>query len=185
MKTEIKAAVAANIEHEEDDVAIYEKVKSALEPFEGKEITKRLATAVAKAFGEDWIVHFDRDYGMFHINVRRKSEAYADHRRFLIGYESYPFFHMEEHHDGGVNSGSHGFVHHNTCYGTAAITRIEKNKAFLADKVAVSKLVKAIAAYKKSVAEMKEYGNGYSIPAFFDIEKVVGLRDERGNRIGF
>lgn len=60
------------IQSEYDDDAlcnsIYKKLENALKPFDGKLVSKRMATAFTKAYPE-YTVYWDDNYGMYHLNV--------------------------------------------------------------------------------------------------------------------
>lgn len=62
---------------------IPDAVSKILKKFDGKRISKRMATAVEKAMPECKI-YWRYEYGMYHLNVTHGCDEY----RFLIGYDS-------------------------------------------------------------------------------------------------
>jgi len=58
-----------------------------IKKYEGKKPTAHIATAAAKAFGPAWRASFDRQYGMYHLNIW-PADSYPDKVSLLLGYES-------------------------------------------------------------------------------------------------
>lgn len=74
------------------------EVLRVLEAYEGKQITKRLATAVEKAL-PDRVVHYSTDFGMYHIKIWGDGLKYGEGVDMLIGYNKYgtnPTFSIEK-----------------------------------------------------------------------------------------
>ena len=68
----------------------------SLEKWEGKQITKRIETALNKEYKELRVI-LSKDYGMFHIYIypAKDNFNYDDKSSFLIGYSSDPYINME------------------------------------------------------------------------------------------
>lgn len=87
----------------QDRIALYELqlqiariIGEQIKVFEGKTISKRLATAVEKEIharmGAEWTVYYRPQYGMFHLSIwRSEPPLNYDHRmESLIAYDSDP-----------------------------------------------------------------------------------------------
>lgn len=75
------------IERKRIDLRLVTVVFQACEKYEGKPITKRIATAVEKAL-PTYTVNYNRDYGMFHIRIWGNGIPYNNRFSSLIGYDS-------------------------------------------------------------------------------------------------
>jgi hypothetical protein len=80
------AALRGLIENAIENTEIPDKVAAILERFDGKKITKRIATAVAQAL-PDWTVYYDTNYGMKHLKMWQHNMR-DDQISFLLGYDS-------------------------------------------------------------------------------------------------
>lgn len=69
-----------------EELAIVEKVLPIIKKFEGKEISKRIATAIQKEIPE-YRVRYNLAYGMYHIEFSRL-DKWEKVVGMLIGYES-------------------------------------------------------------------------------------------------
>ena len=66
--TKIKDAIEADLKGEEESIAMFEELSKLFERYEGKRITKRMATAIEKEH-PDWTVYYKPDYGTYQINI--------------------------------------------------------------------------------------------------------------------
>jgi hypothetical protein len=148
---------------------IFCAVRKAVAPFDGKPITKRIATAVEKALPE-YTVYYERQYGMFHVIIWGNGIEYGDRLSLLLGYESAPTFHIGE-----PDKQHSGFEYYSCCYGSAEKERIDQTQKLLVDdrklqRVAdvVDNLISARAAWNKL------YGMGPDqIPGYWLIGKEL------------
>ncbi len=131
--------------------ALFVAVRAALEPFEGKEISKRLATAVGKAL-PDHHVYYEKNLSFYQLSIREKKD-FETRNTFLLGYITSEFiFHLKE-----TPDVTRGFDHFNQCH------ELEKGRAEGLEKlkVRIPELVKLAADFKKAkdaIESASEYG---------------------------
>jgi len=142
------------IETAHENTALAERVEAALAPFDGKKITKRMATVLEKALPE-CSVYYDTNYGMYHVNV---SWGTDEEKRFLLGYHGTPIFTVE------------GFAEHNACHLTAATKRNEERATFL-NKAWLTKVADCIEKANKATASLKMLLE--DCPESISIERLV------------
>ena len=142
IKAEIIDGIKADMAREGDGIQIHHAIAEVLKQYDGKPISKRIATALQKNHPE-WVIYFNDNFGMFHLDVWGKATgSFLDcGSKFsaLIGYES----------DKTVKAnmfdkrpdGSCGF---DGCHGYAAIDRFNKRRALLADNTALDRMAEAV-----------------------------------------
>ena len=82
--------IQKRIAHYETSYAVYIRVLEVLKPFEGKQFTRRIETAVKKAL-PGYRIYQDGIASMTHLNVWEGDEKLS----FLLCYDSDPYFRME------------------------------------------------------------------------------------------
>ena len=139
------------IEGVKANIAIYNIILPALEPFDGKKITKRMNTKINDAittFYPNYTVWYDVSYGMFHINIRGGKHE----MRILLGYHSTPIFNFQE------------FKNRNRGYSL-------DNKSLIKYEQAIPKIAEweqKINELKKQVKELKAEIGNYDCQYYFD-----------------
>lgn len=71
--------------------ALYKKAEAALKPFEGKKITRALATAIEKAL-PGYNVFYKKSYSWFEVDIWGEEIPYAERVTLNLGYFSNPIF---------------------------------------------------------------------------------------------
>jgi hypothetical protein len=77
------------------DFEIVNKIQETLKPFEGKQITKRLGTAIEKLYPESHVV-YSTQYGMYQIYIWGNGIDYDKRLSFLLGYQGSQDIYTEE-----------------------------------------------------------------------------------------
>lgn len=175
MKTieRIKQIVKADIAREQVGIDLFKRIRTTLTRFEGKKITKLLANAVAKDLGPEFDVHFDSNYGQFHICVRKVGQKYDEALRFFIGYEvssirrDSGIFHIGK---PGVEHS--GFEYYSCCYGSAAEARNAKREFLLRSEKILKGMAQAIDKAREAAKELAEFSE-YDYPSWYRIEKLL------------
>lgn len=67
---------------------IHETVVAALKAFEGKVITKRLATGISKLMGADWRVSWRHEFSWIEVVIYGRGLAYEHAYKQLIAYDN-------------------------------------------------------------------------------------------------
>lgn len=132
---------------------IVNKCLPIIKRYEGKKLTAHIATACQKELGEGFRASFDRNYGMYHLNVWPK-EAYNDKVSMLLGYENSCKY--EAHICNYAN-----ILDHNKCY-TLNAERIPRLEAGISkiDRW-VKKRDEAIALFQAIAEEAKNHEMEY------------------------
>lgn len=139
------ADVRVLIENRIEDTAFADKVAAVLKRFNGKTVTKRMATAVEKAF-PTYTVFYDTSIGMRHIYVWGNEIAYDNRKSFLLSYESHSQVFSLSRFTGEYNRAHYG----------AAQARNEKRAAQLKDIAWQMKVVEAINAINSARNVLKD-----------------------------
>ena len=153
---------------ESEGIAIFDLMVETFKPFEGKQITKRLATALQKVLPDDTI-YFERQYGMYHIRIWGNGTPYDQRRSFLLGYDTKPVYHEGEYH-----KKHSGFRDFSCCYGYAAIERNQQRETLLADEQRLQKIAKVINDYQAAKKALEGIDN-FTTPSWYSILKEFGL----------
>lgn len=123
------ADVLAEVEsHQKDQllsVKLYRIVEAAVKPFDGKEISKRIANAIAKALPE-YTVSYEPQYNLYQVKVWGNGIEYDKRLSFFLGYATYPYFCFST-----TEKNKNNFVESNACHwlDEERHARLEKNKA--------------------------------------------------------
>jgi hypothetical protein len=142
--------IKSQITAEQQGIFLHNEIAKALKPFEGKQVSKRIATALQKMH-PGWTVFYDTDYGMFHLCIWGGDTDIKYDQRFraLIGYESEPIVSI------GKTSDSRGFEYFDCCHGSAAIERNSLRHAIIDNPAKVQSIVDAINNYGDALATLE------------------------------
>lgn len=173
----IRKTIEDNIKREQRGTAIFDVMVETFKPFEGKPITKRLATALEKAM-PNHTIYYEKEFGMFHIRIWGNGIEYKDRLSFLIGYDSNPYYTEGKYETGNASNCGTGFRAHSCCYGEAAKDRIKQAKAFLNNGPAMEKLYSTIRDYiaAKTALDKIDYA---STPCYYSIMRAVGIDNSK------
>ena len=164
----ITEAVKSDMAREQRYIDLHNQVLTALAPYDGKGVTKRLATAVSKAM-PDMTVAYDTDYGMCHLSIWGQGLEYRRRYSALLAYQ-------------GPSQYGEGRVFHldlfdtelAACYGRAARERQARRAELLSD----SKRIADIAAAYWDMLEAKSrfdlaMGDTLSNAAYYAIRDAI------------
>jgi hypothetical protein len=148
-----KAALAeldATVKRYTEQLAIYNAALEVMQSFEGKQITKRIATALEKKLPGK-VIHYSTEYSWYAISIWGDGVAYDNAIRLNLGYLS-----------AGNTLDLAKVKEHNLCYGLHSERLV--NIAAIRDSVParLAKINKAIEAYNAAVAESQDLGEGHS-----------------------
>lgn len=171
----IKQVVQADIDREEIGIQMYERILGVIKKFEGKKITKAMATAVEKELSpEGYVVSYSPRHGMFYVSIWKKN--YNDRIEFLFGHESDPTFRI-----GDSRKERSGFAYSNTCYGDAAKERNAARLAMLQNEEGLNDFARVLdtmkeakAAFAKAEQVLSKFSR-LDNPSIYSIKKAVGL----------
>jgi hypothetical protein len=153
-------------DEQQRDYDLYLQVEQALEAFEGKTITRRLATAVKKAL-PDHVVHYDADYGMYHLRIWK--DNYENRCSFLLGYHSNPVFRMGE-----AETDHSGFRYYSGSNGFHEKKRLDKNNALLSNTAELDRIADTVCALKTAQADFEALYP--ELDVYFAIAKKLELK---------
>ena len=123
---DVLSDIEKNIAKKKINLYLIEKVFEIAKAQEGQKMTKRFVTALAKLPGMDkYTIHFEKNYGMFYINIWGYDITYNEKFHSLIGYYG-------DGKDDTINMDK--IAEHNKCYTLDAgrIEKLEKGKAKVA-----------------------------------------------------
>lgn len=155
--TKTKARLEKWITDQEARLEIYKATLPAVKRWEGKKITKRIATDAKKAIEKlnpKHHVFYRADNWMFHISVFVNGD-YNNRMEMLIGYNSHPTFSIEK------------FIEYNQCF---ALNE-ERNPKLRAARPLVSQWVKRFNELTKKLEELEEVAGEYGCEYLVDPEK--------------
>ena len=145
---------------------MFEELSKLFERYEGKQITKRMATAIEKEH-PDWTVYYKPDYGMYQINIwgGDSGRDYNHYWQFFLGYES----------QGGIFTLEH-FKDTNAGYGSAAEKRNIERRRMLAHPEELEEMARTFVAWKEAEGKWKSaMRDSYYNPSFYSVQRVLGL----------
>lgn len=155
----------AEIVREQEGIDLFERFKKATEKFEGKKITKAIATAFEKELGPEYVVYYSSEYGMYQISFWKGSSQ--NKKQFLIGYDSTPIFRR------GHSTESHsGIEYFCNCYGQAAKERNDRRRETLRNQKTLDKMASAIDKLLEAREELEQFSD-YSHPGWYAIVKAL------------
>lgn len=173
-KETIKETIEADIAREQIGIDLFNQLVEIFKPFEGKKISKRLATAIEKAL-PDYTVSYSTDYGHYSIRIWGNGIDFNERYDFLIGYESNPYYNEGPHEE------SHsGFRDFSGRYGFHAEERNVKRKAYLEDDSELSYLSNAIEDYKEAVGKLNSISN-FDFPSWHSVTNSTGVKGYNKN----
>lgn len=131
--TDITAPITQAIAADNESQRLHEIVRNVLVKFQGKQISKRIETAVQKA-QPGWVVYLSNQYGMQQLYVwggdtGRNSDTRVS---FLLGYNSDPIFDIDK------------FENYCACSGSAALARNVGRVALLSDRPRLLQLAQTV-----------------------------------------
>lgn len=196
MKKLLKKIISENMAREAQDISVFKAVRATLAPFEGKPVSKRLASAVEAALGDGYRVYYDLSYGMTHLDIRKLMPNGEDGQKtrvqlpnagtpYTAGKAIWPSDYSRRAEEvPGLDS-------MNVCHGAAAEERNKRRAALLADSARLTDIVKKIKLYNLArAAALQSIGRGdfpdsgesiedaYDVLAMFDGEEGgEGRRD--------
>jgi len=144
--SEVKAKIQAEIDREQINIDVHDHLVKILTKFEGKAVSKRIATAVQNDLPKGFIrasMHYIAS--MTYVRLYSDSCKYEDRIDFFLCYDSDKTFRI-----GNPNS---GFQYYNTCNGQAARERNEKRIALLNNCIKIAGYVNS---YHEAKAKMEE-----------------------------
>lgn len=131
---EIKTAIRKNIEDEQARIDVYEHVLKVLTPFEGKQITKRMATKLEQNLPAGYNrAYIERVGTLIYLVV--VPDNFQNRIQFLLGYASHPVFMV-----GRAQDRHSGFAYFNNCLGEAARERNKKRQELLSKGIKLAGL---------------------------------------------
>jgi hypothetical protein len=143
MVEQIRTVIQANLDEEIVVNAFAVRVSEILKKFDGKKVTRRMATALQKAMPEH-TMFYNTDFDMPKITVNRiagdKSYPKENKITFYLGGGKDSWKNPNFDHEAFVN-------HHAICYLGAAVERCEKRKELLQDSEWLMKTAKALVNY--------------------------------------
>lgn len=86
-RNEVLKKIDEVIKHQEITLVIINKFLEVVKKMDGKQISKRIATALEKEFPEYKVI-WDTRYGMYHIDIWGNGIEYKDEIRIMIGYDT-------------------------------------------------------------------------------------------------
>jgi len=148
IKAEIIEGLKADLKEENDGIKLHDAILKALKQYDGKPISRRIATAIQKEH-PTWVVYFNDKFGMYYIDIWGKDTGsfYDCGSKFsaLIGYDKSAvkadLFDKKP-------DGSCGF---DGCHGYAAHERNSQREKLLKDDVSLNRLSEL--AYSWAYAE--------------------------------
>lgn len=137
-----------------EDTTLPDKVAEILQRYDGKKITKRMATAVEKELS-DHEVRYNNWHGMYHLRVWENGQPYDSGLNMLLGYHGFgsdnPFDHEKFCNE------------YAACYLRAAKERNSQREHLLRDDAWLYEVAKAINELEGARAKMKRLlGNAKS-----------------------
>jgi hypothetical protein len=148
---QIREYLQSQIDQENKGLYLHNEIVKALKPFEGKPISKRIATALQKLH-PDWTVFYDTNYGMFHLVIWGGDTGLicGNSFRALIGYERECIVSVDKSKD------SRGFEEFDCCHGSAAIERNALRQSTLDSPDKIADITQAINDYSDALANLEK-----------------------------
>ncbi len=174
----LRKLIEDGIKREAEDIAVHKAVRTILDRHEGKQITKRIASDLEKAYPE-WKVYYDVSYGMFHLNVRtpeRIKEAgesdgkLSDYVRIFIGYNTSPFVSVAS------------FEEHDASNGYAAERRNQERQALADNLPRLTEIANVINTYNELVPRIEKILDHPGNPEYFTFRKLLVPNDMNTGR---
>ena len=158
----IRDLIASGLE----DTTLADRVLAILKAFDGKPITKRLATAVQKALPER-TVHYSTIGSMVHLEIWGAGTEHKNRSSFLLGYTDTSRF-------GPASTlNAHNYeIEHNARYYSAARERNAKRRALMADEtwcLKVALTINALNSERATYESLVEWDN----PARFALKNLI------------
>ena len=143
---DVRAKTQKHIADSRAKADIHDVVCAVLKTFDGKDINKRIATAVQKKLGKDYSVYWSTEYSWYALSVWNQAKVpYSDRYSINVGYLA----------DGKTFNYDHWFSKHAASYGMNTLReRADKSEA------ALRMLDQKVAAYNAAMeAADQAYAN--------------------------
>lgn len=160
--------IQKDYERETSGICLFEIMVETFKSFEGKPITKRLATALQKKL-PDHTIYYEHLYGMYHIRIWGNGTPYDQRAGFLLGYDN-----ASAYREGKDHEQHSGFRDYSACYGWAAKDRNQQRETLLADKKRIAHLAKVISDYLSAKKALDEIDN-FTTPSWYSILKTFEI----------
>ena len=157
----IKAAIQETIDSEKASIELHDSLLSIFESFEGKTISRRMATKLEKAMPKYCV-----SFNSVHTGIFRRFEITL----WVGNYDNRTTFSLCR--SGGGIYTSESFRQANACHGSAAVERMGKNLSYLSN----SKLMEEMADKANMLRESKEYFSdlsSYDFPAKYSVSRMI------------
>lgn len=173
-KETIKEAIEVDIAREQIGIELFNQLVEIFKPFEGKKISRRLATAIEKALPEH-TVSYNTDYGHYNIRIWGNGIDFNERYDFLIGYDNNPYYRE------GTHEENHsGFRDFSGYYGFHAEERNKKRKEYLENDSDLSYISEAIEDYKEAVGKLNSISN-FDFPSWYSVVETAGIKGYNRN----
>lgn len=161
----IKDAIERDIARDSENVAMYEELAGILAPFDGKKISKRLASAIEKAH-PDWTVYYKDNYQyILYIWGGNSGRQWDDRWQFFTDCWK----------NGNRVFTLAGFEENSIAYYRAAIERNDKRQMLLNDDDRLTRLAQAHLDLTDAKARFESaMGNSLENPSKYSIERILG-----------
>lgn len=172
--SEIKEAIQKNIDREQTGIDVYEHLSKVFEPFEGKKISERMATALRKNLPDGFrSCSLNRIASLIQIVVT--AESYDDRLTFLLAYDSNPIFRQ-----GKAQDEHSGFAYYNACHGYYAEERNAQRRKLQDRAIYLAGIANSYAAAKQTVDDVKdELSNFVPYQMGAEMTSVLGMREDK------
>jgi hypothetical protein len=147
---QIREYLQSQIDNENKGIYFHNEIIKAMRPFEGKPMSKRIATALQKLHPE-WTIYYGNEYGQFHLSIWGGDTGLRYDNRFsaLIGYDSEPIVSIDRSKD------SRGFEDCDCCHGSAGIERNAKRQATIDNPEQITAITNAINDYSDALEKLE------------------------------
>lgn len=170
---QIKNVIQRDIESELTGIRLFEAFKKATAKFDGKKITKAIATAFEKELNNpSYTVSYVYQYGMFYIYVWSGPNQIPFNERIVmhLGYGSDPVFHI------GESSKQHsGVNYYCNSIGDAAKERNAQRLSLLNDSKAIQRIVDTLNNYTKAKEALDEM-DSITNPSVYSILRAAEIK---------
>jgi len=136
IKQIITDLISADVNEDKKRLKLYDLILPVIEAQEGKQVTRRIETAVKKMLPDDTLVSYSSDAGMYHLYIWGKTLGltYDTRVSFLLGYHL-----TGEREIVSVDK----FADYNACNGRAASERIADGERILNDQARLINMAEA------------------------------------------
>ena len=171
---EIKSYIQTQIDHEQIAIDVHDHLVKILPKFEGKPVSKRIATFVngnlPKGFIRAEISHIA---SMTHLNII--APKYDDTLRFLLCYDSDTTFRI-----GHYDEQYSGFTYYNNCYGNAAKERNKERENVYRQAIKIAGIANSYAIAKEQAKQAHDALNELvHFSVHTGIQRILGMSENK------